>query len=252
MLKRIIPLFLLSGKRLVKGTNFSNYIDTGDPLSQAKIYDAQGADEIIILDINANREERLIDKEILKKIASACRLPVSAGGGIKSVKDARELFLSGADRIVINTQAVINPLLVRELAEEFGSQAIIISIDVKKQKEDKYQIYILSGKIPSEVDLFKHIETCLKMGAGEIMLTSIDREGTLSGFDIELYKTVKERLDVPMIASGGAGNYEHIVQLFETVNCEACAIGKMLFLRDYDIVRIKSYLTGRYIKVRQA
>ncbi|MCS7084253.1 MAG: imidazole glycerol phosphate synthase cyclase subunit [Aquificaceae bacterium] len=252
MIKRIIPLFLLSGNRLVKGTNFSSYIDTGDPLSQAKIYDAQGADEIIILDINASKSGKVISSELLRKIASACKLPICAGGGIKTLQDARELFLNGADRVVINTHALLNPDLIKHLADEFGSQAIIVSIDVKKTQQGKYKVYIFSGKVPSEVDIFKHIELCIKLGAGEIMLTSIDKEGTLSGFDIELYKSVRERFDIPLIASGGAGNYEHIATLFEKVDCEACAIGKMLFLRDYDIVRIKSYLIGKAIIVRNS
>lgn len=252
MYKRIIPLFLLKGNRLVKGVNFSNYIDVGDPVSQAMIYDAQGADELIIVDITASKEGRLINTKIVKKIAEVCRLPLAVGGGIKSVTDAKKVLMSGADKIVLNTWAVKHPELVSELSKEFGSQSIVVSIDVKQNALGDYEIYIFSGDIKTEINLLSFLEKIQQMGAGELLITSIDKEGTLSGFDIELYKRFSKIINVPFIASGGAGTYDNIVELFEKTKTDACAIGKMLFLRDYDIVRIKQYIKGKGVAIREA
>lgn len=252
MYKRIIPLFLLKGDRLVKGTNFSNYIDVGDPVSQAMIYDAQGADELMIVDITASKENRLINTQIVKKIAEVCRLPLAVGGGIKSITDAKKVLMSGADKIVLNTWAVKHPELVGELSKEFGSQSIVVSIDVKQNVLGNYEIYIFSGNVRTEINLLSFLEKIQEMGVGELLITSIDKEGTLSGFDIELYKRFGKTINVPLIASGGAGSYDNIVELFEKTKADACAIGKMLFLRDYDIVRIKQYIKGKGVAIREA
>lgn len=250
--KRIIPLFLLKGTRLVKGTNFRDFTDVGDPLSQAMIYDAQGAEEILIVDVEASDNGGLINTDIINRMISKCRLPIGAGGGIRSVEDAKRCFSSGADKIVVNTYAVLNRFLIKELVDEFGSQSIVVSIDVKKNEDGNYDVYTLSGKKRVEIALETLIEEVIDHGAGEIILTSIDREGTLSGFEYELYKKVRSIIPVPLIASGGAGCYDDIVRLFEETDCDAYAIGKMLFLRDYDIVRIKSYLKGKKVPVREA
>ncbi len=250
--RRIIPLFLLAGKRLVKGTRFSEYTDVGDPVSQAMIYDAQGADEIIIVDIAASGERRIIDNRIIQALIEKCRLPIAAGGGIRSVEDAVLCFEAGADKIVVNSSAVHNPVLIRQLADEFGSQSVVVSIDVKKTISSNYHLHIFSGSRPVPVSLEKYINKVVEQGAGEILITSIDREGTLSGFDLSLYQQFTDRLPVSLIGSGGAGCYDDIVDLFQKTQCDACALGKMLFLRDYDIVRIKSYLTGKGISIRDA
>jgi len=250
--KRIIPLFLLSHGRLMKGTNFRDYVDVGDPISQAMIYDAQGADEIIIVDIDATKESRHISTDVIEAMITKCRLPISAGGGIRSVQDATECFKAGADKIVLNTAAVLNPPLVRKLAKEFGSQSVVVSIDVKKGANGSYAIYTDSGKQKHTISLPEYITNTVSAGAGEIMITSIDHEGTLSGFDDSLYRNLRKQVPVSFIASGGAGCYDDIVRLFRGSDCDACALGKMLFLRDYDIVRIKSYLTGRHIVTRDA
>jgi cyclase len=251
MNKRIIPIFLLKNERLYKGENFSNHIDVGNVYSQAKIYDSQGADEIVILDITASNENRLINTETIKKVVDICRLPIAVGGGIKSVEDARKCFLAGADKIVINSSAVKNTELIKELSDEFGSQAIVLSVDVLKENNN-YSIYTNSGKIKSDIDLKYFLKKVIKFGVGEIILTSINHEGKLNGFDLDLYKELKDIINVPLIASGGAGTYDHIVDILSFDNVDACSIGKMLFLRDYDIVRIKSYLKGKKIKVRNA
>ena len=250
--KRIIPIFLLKVNRLVKGTQFSNFVDVGDPVSQAMIYDAQGADEIIIVDIDASREGRIINTNIINEMINKCRLPIGAGGGIKTIEDARKCFEAGADKIVINTSAALNLPLIKGLADEFGAQSVIVSVDVKKNGAGDYDVYILSGNQKTDLNLFEYISKAIECGAGEIIITSIDKEGTLCGFDYDLYQKVKDFVHVPLIASGGAGCYDDMVKLFKETDCDACAIGKMLFLRDYDIVKIKSYLKGRKISVREA
>jgi len=250
--KRIIPHFLLKGKRLVKGTNFGGFVDVGDPVSQAMIYDAQGADEIIIVDIDASREGRIIDTNIIDQILKQCRLPIGAGGGIRTIDDARRCFGAGADKIIVNTQAVLNPTFVSDLAAVFGSQSIVVSLDVRRNGTNNYDLYICSGE--QMIDIMPHdiIKKLVDYGAGEFIITTIDGEGTLKGFDCDLYSSLRESINVPLIASGGAGSYDDIANLFEKTDSDACAIGKMLFLRDYDIVRIKSYLKWKKVLTREA
>lgn len=250
--RRIIPLFLLRGKRLVKGTNFKDFVDVGDPISQAMIYDAQGGDEIIVVDVESSAKGKIINTEIINSMINKCRLPIGVGGGIKNVEDAKECFNAGADKIVINTHAVLRTALIRELADEFGSQSVVVSIDIKKNKKGNYEIYVFSGKQKVDIDIYSYIAKVVECGAGEILITSIDKEGTLLGFDYELYAKLREIIPVPMIASGGAGCYDDMVELFKETDSDACAIGKMLFLRDYDIVRIKSYLKGKKVLVRES
>jgi len=250
--KRIIPFFLVSGARLVKGTKFSNFVDVGDPTSQAMVYDAQGADEIAIVDIDAAAQKRTIEPAVITEMITKCRLPIAAGGGIKDIHDARKCFHAGADKIIVNTNAILRPRLIAELADEFGAQSVVVSIDVKRNDKGDFDIYINSGTKKADIDLVSHVQQVSAHGAGEIIVTSIDKEGTLSGFECDLYKRLQPLVRVPLIASGGAGSYDDIVALFETCDCDAAALGKMLFLRDYDIVRIKSYLKGRKVLVREA
>lgn len=250
--KRIIPLFLLKGDRLAKGTNFRDFTDVGDPVSQGMVFDAQGAEEIAIVDITAASENRLIPSAVINSMITKCKLPIAAGGGIKTVDDARECFQAGADKIIINTYAVLTPQLVSDMASEFGSQSVLVSLDVKRSEKGEYRAYVYSGTREVETPLLELVEMLVDRGAGELMVTSIDREGTLSGLDLELYELLRNRVSVPLIASGGAGSYDHLVNLFKGTDCDAVALGKMLFLRDYDIVRIKSYLLGRHVTVREA
>ncbi len=250
--KRIFPLFLLKGARLVKGTCFGDFKDVGDPVSQGMIFDAQGADEIAIVDVEASRQDRLIDTALIQRMIDSCKLPIAVGGGIRSVKDAQACFNAGADKIILNTQAVLNPALVKELAAEFGAQAVLASVDVRRAPDGRYEVYVLSGTRKIDQPFDAVIDTLVAAGIGELMVTAIDREGTLQGFDIGMYRALRSRVNVPLIASGGAGNYDHLVELFRQADCDACALGKMVSLRDYDIVRIKSYLTGRKVPVRDA
>ncbi len=216
------------------------------------IYDAQGADEIICVDIDAADEGRTIVPELIEKMITECRLPVAAGGGIRNVKDAHRCFAAGADKIVVNTHGVLNPALVGELAKEFGTQSVVVSLDVKKDPGGEYRPYVFSGKQRVEADLDVLLKQLIGLGAGEIILTAIDREGRLKGFDVELYHWARSRIDVPLIASGGAGSYDDLAALFHQSDCDGAAVGTMLFLRDYDIVRIKAYLTGKKVAVRDA
>lgn len=250
--KRIITMFLLKGKRLVKGTRFKDFIDVGDPVSQGMIYDAQGADEIVIVDIEASKNGHLINTAIITDMISKCRLPIAAGGGIKTLSDARKCFNSGADKIVINSQAAANSKLIKELAEEFGSQSVLVSIDVRRNADNSWDVYTYSGERKINTHLEDYIRQAIDLGAGEIMITSIDKEGTLEGFDFDLYKKIDDIVTVPLIASGGAGSYDDMVSLFKGTNCDACALGKILFLRDFDIVRIKAYLEGRKVFIRES
>lgn len=250
--KRIVPVFLLKGSRLVKGTNFQDFIDVGDPVSQGMIYDAQGADEIVIVDIAASKEKRIINPKVINEMIHKCRLPITAGGGIRNIDDAHQCFKAGADKVVVNTHAILNPSLVSELAKEFGVQSVVVSLDVKKNADGDYEVYIFSGREKVKADFEELLKQLIDKGAGEIILTSIDQEGTLSGFDLELYRRVRPLIRVPLIASGGAGCYDDIVKVLAQTDPDACAIGKMLFLRDYDIVRIKSYLKNESLIVRDA
>lgn len=250
--KSIIPTFLLKGKRLVKGTQFSNYVDVGDPMSQVKIYDAQGADEIIITDILASSEKRIMDTSLISKITSNSHTPIAVGGGIDDVNKAIKYFESGADKIVINTGSLEDPALVKDISNNFGSQSVVVSIDVKKDETGNYVPFSYSGKEEVNIKLDEYINKVIDYGCGEIMLTSIDRDGTLSGYDLELYSKYAQNISVPLIASGGAGSYDDIVDLLKIDGVDSCGIGKMLFLRDYDIVRIRAYLTGKKIQTRDA
>ncbi|MCX7827611.1 MAG: imidazole glycerol phosphate synthase cyclase subunit [Thermanaerothrix sp.] len=250
--KRIIPQFLLKGARLVKGTRFVDHVDVGDPISQAMIQDAQGADEIALVDITASKEGRTVDPGLVMKLAERCRLPIAVGGGVRSVEDAARLFLSGADKVIVNTACVLNPGLIRSLAERFGSQSVVASVDVKGNASEGWKPVVLSGSKEVEVDLVKLLEALVENGAGEVLLTSVDREGTLSGFDLDLMKLARQVVSVNLIASGGAGSYLDLVELFRSVDAEGVGIGKMLSLRDYDVVRIKAFLKGRDIPVREA
>ncbi len=252
--KRIIPQFLLKGRRLVKGTRFSEHVDVGDPVSQAMIYDAQGAEEVCIVDIEASQQSRIIPPDLIRQMSLKCRLPIAAGGGIRSLDDARVLFASGADKIIINSGAIEIDSLVSSLAEEFGSQSVLVSLDVFFcEQANDWKVIIHSGKKNTNISVLDAIKHVIASGAGEIIVTSFDREGTLAGFDYVLYKKILPLIPVPFIAGGGAGCYEHLVRLFSDFpEIDACALGKMLSLRDYDIVRIKAFLRNRGIFLRDS
>ena len=245
--KRIVTSLLLSGDRLVKGTKFDNFVDVGDPVSQAMITSDQGADEICLLDITASALNKVVDYDLVESITDVRHVPLSVGGGIKTVEDAGALINSGAERIVINSAAICDKSLIPALSCKFGEQSVVVSIDVRRASGCDYDVY-MNGK--DVHDLWTYLEAIANEGVGEFLITDIDREGTLSGFDYDLYEECCERVEQPIIASGGAGCYDDIVKLFEHTNCDACALGKMLCLRHYDMIGIKSYIAGKGINVR--
>lgn len=250
--KRIIPQFLLRGKRLVKGSRFSGpFIDVGDPLSQALINDAQGAEELALVDIDATREGRCIPPEVITSIINRCRLPLAVGGGVATLQDARRCFLAGADKIIVNTHAFRDIGFISALASEFGAQSVVVSMDVK-MIDGKRRVVSESGTKVAEGGVFDWLDRFVEAGAGEIILTSVDHEGMLQGVDVGFYAEAASRLSVPLIAGGGFGAYDHIVDLFQKTQATGCALGKMLVLRDFDIIRIKAYLRQAGVPVRDA
>ena len=212
MLKiRIIPCLDVKDGKVVKGTNFINLKYAGDPVKQAQIYDKQGADELCFLDITASSEKRNIIFDVVKKTAQKCFMPLTVGGGVRSIKDIRKLLLCGADKVSINTAAIKNPKLVQESSAKFGNQCIVVAIDAKKIKKNKWEIYTHGGRKRTGIDAITWAKKMEKLGAGEILLTSMDKDGTKSGFDLELTKKISNNVNIPVIASGGVGNIKHLV-----------------------------------------
>ena len=207
--KRIIPCLDVKDGRVVKGVNFVNLIDAGDPVEVAKIYDKAGADELVFLDITATHEARGTVVEMAKRVAETVFIPFTVGGGIKTVDDFRELLLQGADKISINSSAIRNPQLITEAAEKFGSQCVVVAIDAKRTGDNKWNVYINGGRIDTGLDAVEWAKKAESLGAGEILLTSMDCDGTKNGYDVELTRTISESVSIPVIASGGAGTMEH-------------------------------------------
>ena len=217
MLKaRIIPCLDVKDGRTVKGVNFVDLIDAGDPVEQAKFYDSEGADELTFLDITATHENRDTIFDVVNRTAEQCFMPLTVGGGIRQVEDIRKMLLAGADKVSINTAAVHRPEFVGEAAEKFGAQCIVVAIDAKSTGPDKWEIFTHGGREPTGIDAIKWAKRMAGLGAGEILLTSMDRDGTRSGFDIELTRTLADAVNVPVIASGGVGTLDHLVQASAT------------------------------------
>ena len=251
MLKnRIIPCLDVKNGRVVKGINFVNLVDAGDPTEQAKIYDDQGADELCFLDISASNENRDIILDTVKKTAEKCFMPLTVGGGVRSLEDIRKLLLAGADKISINTAAVINKNLVKESAEKFGSQCIVVAIDAKKVKENKWEVFINGGRNSTGIDVLKFSEKIEKLGAGEILLTSMDRDGTKKGYDLDLTKKVSSAVNIPVIASGGVGNLEHLSQGIKLGKASAVLAASIFHFGEHTILEAKQYLDSKGIPVR--
>ncbi len=248
--KRIIPSLLYRNGRLWKGTNFKDFIDVGDPASQTMVFDAQGADEIQLTNIDGPQGKK-IPLDLIKKINTLCRVPIAVGGGITSVEEAMNLFNAGADKIIINTAAFKSPDLIKKSAEALGNQAICVAIDVRFEN-NQYYIYTHSGTKREDIPLKEALIKFQDLGAGEILLTSIDHEGTLKGYDLDLYRKFGPLVQVPFLVNGGCGRYQDIIDLDRMNLADGYVIGKMLCLRDYDVVRIKAYLTGKQVVTREA
>lgn len=247
--KRIIPCLDVKEGRVVKGVRFLGLRDAGDPAEIASIYDQEEADEIVFLDITASFEKRKIMLNVVKKTAEMVFMPLTVGGGIRNIEDIRELLEAGADKVSINTAAVKNPTLIRKAAAKFGSQCIVVAIDAKK-KDKSWEVYIDGGRTPTGKDVLRWTEEAEDKGAGEILLTSMDCDGTKVGFDIELTKRVSELVNIPVIASGGAGKLEHLWEALVLGGADAVLAASIFHYREYTIREAKEYLANKGVSVR--
>ena len=248
--KRIIPCLDINNGRVVKGINFINLIDAGDPAEQAKIYNDQGADEICFLDISASHENRKTILEVVKKTTEKCFVPLTVGGGVRTVEDINNLLLAGADKVSINTAAVTNGNLIKESAQRFGSQCTVVAVDAKKINNDKWEVFTHGGRKPTGKDVLKFVQKMEAFGAGEILLTSMDRDGTKKGYDLDLTKKVSNLVNIPVIASGGVGSLEHLHQGIKIGKASAVLAASIFHFGEFSINDTKKYLDSRGIPVR--
>ena len=247
--KRIIPCLDVKDGRTVKGTNFVNLRDAGDAVELAGIYSRQGADELVFLDITATDEKRRTLNELVRRVARKINIPFTVGGGINSIKDIEILLNSGADKVSINTAAVKNPHIIDEAAKNFGSQCVVLAIDAKLLG-DKWFVFLNGGRIATELSVSDWAKTAVGAGAGEILLTSMEADGTKKGFEIELTRKISENVNVPVIASGGAGSAEHFVEIFKKGKSDAALAASIFHFREIEIPNLKKFLKEREIEVR--
>jgi cyclase len=249
--KRIIPCLDVKDGRVVKGINFVNLKDAGDPVEQAKIYDKGGADEICFLDITASNENRKILLEKVSETAKSCFVPLTVGGGISNIEDIKNLLLAGADKVSINTAAVKNHNFIKESSIRFGSQCIVIAIDAKKVGNNKWEIFTHGGRNSTGIDVIEYASIAEKNGAGEILLTSMDKDGTKTGYDLELTKKVSNLVSIPVIASGGVGNLDHLYQGFKEGFASAVLAASIFHYGEYSILEAKKFLAAKGIPIRK-
>ncbi len=247
--KRIIPCLDVKDGKVVKGTKFLNLRDAGDPVELAKFYNAEGADELVFLDITASYEKRDIMLEVVRKVSDEIFIPFTVGGGIKDIEDIRKILKNGADKVSINTAAVKDPYLIKEASEIFGSQCIVLAVDCKRTG-NSWEVYIYGGKKRTGMDAIEWIKKGVELGAGEILLTSMDRDGTKLGYDNDLNRVVSESVAVPLIASGGAGTLEHIYRAFFDGKADAALAASIFHYGKYSIREVKEFLKRRGIVVR--
>lgn len=248
--KRIIPCLDVKDGKVVKGVHFRNLKFAGDPVENASYYSKEGADEIVFLDISATIEGRKTMIDVVKRVAEVVFIPLTVGGGIRKLSDIEEILKSGADKISINTAAVKNPDLIKEASRKFGSQCIVVAIDAKRKSDDRWEVYIESGKTPTGLDAIEWAKKVEDLGAGEILLTSIDMDGTQQGYDIELTRRVSENVNIPIIASGGAGKLEHLYDVIVKGKASAVLLASVLHYRKFTIPQIKNFLKDKGINVR--
>ena len=251
MLKtRIIPCLDVKDGRVVKGVNFVDLIDAGDPVEQAKIYDAQGADELCFLDITASSDNRETIYDVVAKVASCCFMPLTVGGGVRSVSDVRKLLLSGADKVAINTAAVNNPDLVKQASDKFGSQCIVVALDVKQNDAGDYEIYTHGGRNATGIEAIEWANKMVEFGAGELLITSMNRDGTRQGFDNEMMKVISDSVSVPTIASGGVGKLHDFVDGVKEGSASALLAASIFHFGEHTIGDVKEYMKSHDIPVR--
>lgn len=248
--KRIIPCLDVYNGRVVKGIKFVNLKDAGDPVECAMEYDRQGADELVLLDIAATQEGRKNMIDVVKKTAANISVPLTVGGGITSCQDIENILNAGADKVSINTAAVKNPNLITEAAKKFGSSRIVLAADVKKMADGKYNIVICGGSEDSGLDALQWVTQAVNGGAGEVLLTSMDADGTKNGYDIEITKLISKSVDVPVIASGGIGSLEHFYEVFSQTKADGALAASLFHFGEYSVREVKQYLLQKNISVR--
>lgn len=249
--KRIIPCLDVNNGRVVKGVNFVNLVDAGDPVEIAAAYDRAGADEVVFLDITASSDNRATKVDMVRRVAEKVFIPFTVGGGIRTVDDFRAILREGADKVAVNSAAIMNPSLISEAAEKFGSQCVVVAIDAKRRADGSgWNIYKNGGRIDMGIDAVEWAVRAGELGAGEILLTSMDCDGTKNGYDIELTRTVSESVSIPVIASGGAGRLEHFYDSFAEGKADAALAASLFHFKELEIREVKKYLRDQGISVR--
>jgi len=248
--KRIIPCLDIKDGRTVKGTNFVDLRDAGDPVELAANYAKQGADELVFLDITATVEKRKTLAELVKRIAHTINIPFTVGGGIKTVEDVSVLLQSGADKISVNTAAFQNPQLISQIANEAGSQCVVLAIDTKKEEDGEWYVYLNGGRTKTETKCFDWAKKAVALGAGEILLTSMNHDGTKAGFALDITQKLSDELSIPVIASGGGGNMEHFADVFLNAHADAALAASIFHFKEIEIQDLKKYLQQKNIAVR--
>ena len=248
--KRIIPCLDVRDGRVVKGVNFVNIRDAGDPVELARFYSDQGADEIVFLDITATHEVRKTVADVVERTAEQVFVPLTVGGGIRTLDDFRELLRAGADKISVNSAAVARPELITEAAERFGSQCVVLAVDARSRGDGTWEVVVAGGRKPTGLDLLEWVKKGEALGAGEILLTSMDADGTKAGFDLPMTKAVTEAVGIPVIASGGCGSLSHFAEVFEETGCDAALAASLFHFGELTVPQVKDYLRERSIPVR--
>ncbi len=248
--KRVIPCLDVKGGRVVKGVHFEGLRDAGDPVELAVRYRDEGADELVFLDITASIEKRATLTKLVMRVAENLDIPFTVGGGIRSMADARQVLCSGADKVAVNTAAIQRPELITKLADVFGSQCVVLAIDAKRGGSGKYGVFSHSATKPSGLDAVEWAKKAERLGAGELLVTSIDRDGTKLGYDLELLETITRSVRLPVIASGGAGRLDHFLEAFEKADCDAALAASLFHYGELSVAQVKDYLRGKGVIVR--
>ncbi len=248
--KRIIPCLDVRDGRVVKGVNFVNIRDAGDPVELAKYYSDQGADEIVFLDITATSDARDTVADVVERTAAQVFVPLTVGGGIRTLEDFQRLLRAGADKISVNSAAVARPALISEAAERFGSQCVVLAVDARARGDGTWEVVVAGGRKPTGIDLIQWVRQSEALGAGEILLTSMDADGTKAGFDLGMTKAVTDAVSIPVIASGGCGSLAHFAQVFEETGCDAALAASLFHFGELTVPQVKDYLRTQHIPVR--
>jgi cyclase len=247
---RVIPCLDVAGGRVVKGVNFVDLVDAGDPVEQARAYDAAGADELCFLDIGASHEGRGTMVDVVRRTAEVCFMPLTVGGGVRGVEDARALLLAGADKVAVNSAAVSRPEVVAEIAERMGSQCVVASVDARRVAEGRWEVFTHGGRRETRIDAVAHALRLAELGAGELLVTSMDRDGTRDGYDLELIRTIADQVTVPVVASGGVGNLRHLVEGIREGHASAVLAASIFHFGEASIAEAHAALAAAGIPVR--